>query len=287
DEPFADSSLLATTLLAKRVRDEIVVALGGDGGDELFGGYRRHLAAYQGHGMAAGLAAKFAWLPRPLSGRLRVGRLALAEAIARTRLIRKEAIDYPGLRRTQGDADWLLGRPSNIQEASDWLRRLSHASPPWDGRPVERLGTREAMLADLRTYLPDDPLVKLDRGSMAMALEARSPMLDHEVVEYALGMPTETLFDSKGGRAPIRQILRGMGMPDSSTKKGFAVPLYQWLRGPLKEWASDLIAQGDDDLLDQAAVQGTWSELQRGRRDRATTIWTVLCWRSWVAGRLR
>ena len=284
DEPFADSSLMATTILSRRVREEIVVALGGDGGDELFGGYRRHAAAFRGHGASASIAAALGWMPRALSGRIPIGRLSLAEGLHRTSLLKKEAVDYLGLRRTQGDADWLLRPPSGMQEATAWLRTLQHSDPPWDGMPLENLGTRDTMRADLRTYLPDDPLVKLDRASMSVALEVRSPMLDKNVVDYALNMPTETLFDQHGGRAPIRAMLRGMGLSDFSAKKGFAVPLFQWLRGPLRDWASALIAQ-DDGLLEQSIVGTTWNQLQRGRRDHATTIWTVLCWRSWVKNR--
>lgn len=287
DEPFADSSLMATTLLARRVRQEIVVALGGDGGDELFGGYRRHNAAFRGHGASSGIAAALGWMPHALSGRIPIGRLSLAEGLRRTSLLKKEEVDYLGLRRTQGDADWLLQTPSGMQEATTWLRALENSKPPWDGTPLENLGTRDTMRADLRTYLPDDPLVKLDRASMSVALEVRSPMLDKEVVDYALQMPTEELFDARGGRAPIRTLLRNMGMPDFATKKGFAVPLYRWLRGPLRDWATALVAQDDDGALNQAAVKKTWNELQRGRRDRVTTIWTVLCWRSWVKNRLQ
>ena len=109
-------------------------------------------------------------------------------------------------------------------------------------------------------------------------------MLDHEVIETALNMPTSQLFDSRGGRAPIRSMLRSLDMPDTSEKRGFAVPLLRWLRGPLRDWASSLLLESDEDPLDQTAVAGIWQQLLNGRRDRAATIWTVLCWRSWLRG---
>jgi asparagine synthase (glutamine-hydrolysing) len=284
DSPFADSSLLATTMLAQRSREEIVVALGGDGGDELFGGYRRHAAAMRGHGPVSMFAAALGRLPQAFSGRIPIGRLSLAEALHRTSLFDHKGADYLGLRATQGNAEWLLAPPAGMQAATDWQRKFENSSPPWDGTPLEYLSAREMMLADLRTYLPDDPLVKIDRSTMSVALEARSPMLDHEVIETALNMPTSQLFDSRGGRAPIRSMLRSLDMPDTSGKRGFAVPLFRWLRGPLRDWASSLLLESDEDPLDQTAVAGIWQQLLNGRRDRAATIWTVLCWRSWLRG---
>lgn len=267
DEPFADSSLLATTLLARAVRSTIVVALGGDGGDELFGGYRRHRAAHTpSHVMLSRLASL---IPRSIAGRWPVGRLSFAEAADRLAMANRR--DYRRLRATQGDALSML----ECQKDGDPL----HVDVPLHP------DVREMMRADFQTYLPDDPLTKVDRGSMAVALEVRSPMLDPTIIDQAFRWPTTGLFDQNGGRAPIRHLLARYSMPTQHVKQGFAVPLYDWLRGPLRAWAADLIHEPMEDMLDQRAVSMAWRQLLRGRRDRATGVWTMLCLRSWIQSR--
>jgi asparagine synthase (glutamine-hydrolysing) len=168
-----------------------------------------------------------------------------------------------------------------MNEATSWLRALDTAPPPWDGVVPVHPDVREMMHADFRTYLPDDPLVKIDQGSMAVALEYRSPMLDPDVIRQAFGWPTEGLFDRAGGRVPIRRLLGQLNMPIPPAKRGFAVPLYRWLRGPLRGWAEDLLLHDPGDPIDQALVESLWRKLSGGRRDAATGVWTILCWRAW------
>ena len=287
DEPFADSSLLATTLLARGVRDDVAVALGGDGGDELLGGYRRHRAAHAGGGALDTLLGCMAGLPRSLTGRIRVGRLSLAEAAQRQRLGHARPIDYLGLRATQGDAQSLHVRPRELHAAKAWLQAMNSATPPWDGVMPSNPGVREIMQLDLRTYLPDDPLVKVDRSAMSVALEARAPFLDSNVVNAALALPDSAIFQGGLGRAPTRRFLAAMGLPVTAAKKGFAVPLFKWLRGPLREWADTLMREDPGDPLDQAMVEDTWRMLLNGRRDLAVRTWTVICWRAWLQSRSR
>ena len=282
DEPFADSSLLATVLLARSVRKDIVVALGGDGGDELFGGYRRHLAAFRGPGMTSRVGRLYTRIPRALSGRMRLGRLSLAEAARRAAVSAGPDMDYFDLRSTQGDAAHLHASPMNIEEARRWLDQRRSAPPPWDADIQRQPDARNMMLADLRTYLPDDPLVKIDRGTMSVALETRSPFLDRDVVSAALRTPTNRLFDGQGGRAPIRAILKRLNLPTRVRKRGFAVPLASWLRGPLRSWAEDLILDDPGDPLDQVQLEETWRAFLRGRHDHATCMWTVVSWRAWL-----
>jgi asparagine synthase (glutamine-hydrolysing) len=267
DEPFADSSLLATTLLARAARSNIVVALGGDGGDELFGGYRRHRAAYAPSHVMLGRLASL--IPRSVAGRWPLGRLSFAEAADRLSLANRR--EYRRLRATQGDALSMM-----LHQAT---------ADPWHGDLPLHPDVREMMRADFQTYLPDDPLTKVDRGSMAVALEVRSPMLDPTIIDHAFRWPTNGLFDASGGRAPLRHLLARHSMSTQSVKQGFAVPLFDWLRGPLNEWATDLMLSPADDVLDQRAVSALWRQLLRGRRDRATSVWTILCLRSWTQSR--
>ena len=160
------------------------------------------------------------------------------------------------------------------------MRNSAH--PPWDGYLQRQPKAREMMLADLRTYLPDDPLVKVDRGTMAVALETRSPMLDRDVISASMRIPTNKLFDGQGGRAPIRALLQRMKLPSHSRKRGFAVPLSKWLRGPLREWAQSLILEDPGDHLDQMRLESIWREFLRGRHDHAICMWTVISWRAWL-----
>ena len=284
DEPFADSSLLATTLLARAASPSIAVALSGDGGDELFGGYRRHAMAANWSRRdrslrAIALVAEN--LPESVTGmlgRIRLGRGTVLDALRKIEAVPRGLAGYLDLRERQGDASDLFDR--SVIDIRDRVPKN-----PWDGLFPEWKGVRSMMTADFRTYLPDDPLVKIDRGTMHHGLECRSPFLGREVVETANALATASLFEHAGGRRPIRAALRSLGLSDAGTKRGFAVPLHDWLRGPLRPWAESLLSDTVDDPLDQAAVQKDWLDLIAGRRDLATRMWTVITWRAWFAAR--
>ncbi|MHC4793081.1 MAG: asparagine synthase (glutamine-hydrolyzing) [Planctomycetota bacterium] len=284
DEPFADSSLLATVLLARATAPRIAVALSGDGGDELFGGYRRHaMAANWGRRerllRTAALVAER--LPESMIGwigRIGLGRGTVLDALLKVEAVPRGLAGYLDLRERQGDASHLFDR--SVIDIRDRVPKN-----PWDGLFPDWNGVRSMMAADFRTYLPDDPLVKIDRGTMHHGLECRSPFLGREVIETANTLPTASLFDGTGGRRPIRAALRSLGLSDSGRKRGFAVPLHDWLRGPLRPWAESLLAQDADDPLDQATIRRNWLELIGGRRDLATRMWTVITWRAWLDAR--
>lgn len=293
DEPFADASLVATTLLARAAREEVVVALGGDGGDELFGGYRRHLAAHRRtdwRSRVERLAARgIQRLPARLRGGLRIGRHALGELASRRLLVGADAIDYLGLRSTQGDAAGVLrprpGDPNALDRARERAATGGVPTSPWDGVAVEPRDARGVMMLDFRTYLPDDPLRKVDAGTMSVALEHRAPFLGREVMEHAWRLGTDQLFDRGGGRAPVRAALRDLGLPDRATKRGFAVPIHDWLRGPLRDRAAAMMLEPAEDPLSPGAVAELFDGVQAGRRDLSTACWTVFCWRSWLRSR--
>ncbi|MAB71215.1 MAG: asparagine synthase (glutamine-hydrolyzing) [Planctomycetaceae bacterium] len=284
DEPFADSSLLATTLLARAASSSIAVALSGDGGDELFGGYRRHAMAAnwnRRNRMLRAVALVAENLPESVSGsigRIRVGRGTVLDALRKIEAVPRGLAGYLDLRECQGDASGLFDR--SVIDIRDRVPKN-----PWDGLFPEWNGVRSMMAADFRTYLPDDPLVKIDRGTMHHGLECRSPFLGRGVVDTANTLPTASLFDGSGGRRPIRSALRSLGLSDSGRKRGFAVPLHDWLQGPLRPWAESLLTDDADDPLDQATIGQNWLDLMAGRRDLATGMWTVLSWRAWLAAR--
>ena len=288
DEPFADSSLVATSLLARAARERIVVALGGDGGDELFGGYRRH-ATMNRRGawcwFERAMAGAIEGLPNALTGRIAIGRGSLAEAARRRRSIDPDGTNHITLRETQGDAGSLLGPRPGDPDAfarAQALENQSSSAAPWDGIDGPMTEVRSLMAADFRTYLPDDPLVKIDRGTMNVALEHRAPLLGREVIKHAFDLPTSRLFDAGGGRAPLRQALRELGLSDSGRKRGFAVPIFDWLRGPLRDQAASLLLDPCEDPLSPTGVQQLFENVQKGRRDLATACWTVYCWRAWL-----
>ncbi len=283
DEPFADSSIVATSLLARAAREQVVVALGGDGGDELFGGYRRHLVAHAGSRAGLAAATFIERLPHAVTGRIRIGRASLAEAARGRRLADPRVLDHAGLRATQGDADDLLtARPGDPLRLAPAPGFQSPGPAPWDGVAPPIHSARDLMAADFRTYLPDDPLVKVDRATMAVGLEHRAPFLGRDVIAASAGLRTNELFDRGGGRAPIRAALRALELPDHGSKRGFAVPIFDWIRGPLRDHAAALLLEPAEDPLSPTGLSRVFEGVQTRRRDHATACWTAMVWRGWL-----
>ncbi len=285
DEPFADSSQLPTLLLSRLTRGHVTVALSGDGGDELFGGYRRHR-------LAAGLWSTSARIPF---------RGALARLVA---AVPPHAWDkalgwLPGAPRRPGetlhktalvlaspDLDAAYGRL-----VSAWEDDVSAAPVP----PVAPLALPDEPLARMRaqdaaTYMHDDVLTKVDRASMSVALEVRVPMLSPSMIALAFSLPPELLVRADGGKAVLRDALaRHVPRPFFEREKtGFSFPVAAWLRGPLRDWAGDLLASPalrHSGLVREAPVRAAWQEHQSGRRDRAPALWTVLMLAGWLEAR--
>lgn len=283
DEPFADSSQLPTTLLARLTRAHVTVALSGDGGDELFGGYHRYRLIQD--------VARWYDLP----GRRVATQVALA---ALTHVIKALPQDSRATRRV----DWLRRRA--YFAAADDLDAFYRAAmsiwvepervapglvePPGllplapdvlHGSPVER-----AMLADALLYLPDDVLTKVDRATMSTALESRAPFLDHELFALAWRLPAAQRIGE--GKRILRRVLERY-IPSTMferPKRGFAVPLGRWLRTDLRDWGEALLSESalaSDGLLDVGLIRARWRDHITGRRDWHAWLWIILMWQAW------
>jgi asparagine synthase (glutamine-hydrolysing) len=305
DEPFADSSQIPTFLVSELARRRVTVALSGDGGDEIFGGYNRYVAGTR-------LWRRLAGVPLPI----RRGAAGLADAIPPRVWDRTgAAIDrlLPARRRglISGNRVQKLATVLDLGSIDEMYARLVSTWPdpgrlvlggnepevPWRAvradlpRPADRM-----MLFDLLGYLPDDILTKVDRASMGTSLEVRAPFLDHRVVEFAWRLPLRQKIRGGVSKWLLRQVLE-RHVPQSlieRPKHGFGVPIDAWLRGPLHEWAEDLLSEerlGREGFLDPAPVRSALREHLQGKRNRQHELWTVLMFESWLdqqhgAGRL-
>jgi asparagine synthase (glutamine-hydrolysing) len=274
DEPFSDASQIPTYLVSRLAREHVAVSLSGDGGDELFSGYTRCLTT-----RAIWRAQK--WLP--ISLRRGLGSL------------------LPGMR---GEV-WrdILGMPSAealyYRMVSHWKRPgevvVGGCEPPTAlSRLSERPGAldlpRHMMLADLVSYLPDDILTKVDRASMAVSLEARVPLLDHRVVEFAARLPASMKIRGGQGKWILRQVLARYVPPrlTERPKMGFGVPIGSWLRGPLREWAEALLSESrlrSEGYFHPSPVRKIWSEHLSGGRDWQYYLWDILMFQAWLETR--
>lgn len=289
DEPFADASQIPTTLVSHMTRRHVTVALSGDGGDELFAGYPRY-------GATEALWQRTARFPQVLR-RSAAAALQAPSAQAWNRLLsflpshHHQAINGRRLHRlarvlrSEGPGEMYLRLMSQWQPEDGLVRGTSNRDftlPHWS----DTHSTFDAMrLWDLRQYLPDDLLVKVDRASMNASLEARAPLLDHRVVEFALALPRRVLERDGVGKWVLRQVLY-RHVPRALVerpKSGFAVPLGSWLRGSLRSWAGELLRPEvlDDNLLDVARVHEMWQEHLSGRIDRSSYLWNVLMFQTW------
>ena len=295
DEPHADSSQIPTYLVSKLAREHVTVALSGDGGDELFSGYDRYR---QGANLLSGLGR----LPLPI-------RKGLAGAV---RTLPKGALNAvmeplrptPQGKETNGQrlhrlADYL--RSTGVDDlhkklVSRW--RFPEAAVPGadipptmldkDAPDAGDLGAIERMMQlDMLTYMPDDILAKVDRATMAVSLESRAPLLDHRVVEFAWGLPIDLKQRDGLSKWALRQVLYRYVPPAliDRPKMGFEVPIGLWLRGPLKEWANDLLSSDRlkrEGWFDAHVIQHHWQDHLKGRGNWGQQLWPVLMFQAWI-----
>lgn len=297
-EPFADSSQIPVRLVSALARTKVTVALSGDGGDELFGGYNRYLLASRYlnkiHSIPRPLRQGAAWMidranPDVL-GRL-AGRLqALMPGTGQSQLSAKIAKLSRGL-RTDDAAGFYRQMASIVDAPQELMAPEIAASTRGDcgAAAPERSGSdaiHAMMAADLVSYLPDDILCKVDRASMSVSLECRAPFLDHDVISFAWRLPIDLKIRNSVGKWPLRELLSRY-VPRhlvDRPKKGFAVPLDAWLRGPLRAWAEDLLSPqmiARQGLLDEAAVSAVWRDHLAGRRNAGPTLWNILTLQAW------
>jgi asparagine synthase (glutamine-hydrolysing) len=296
DEPFADSSQIPTFLVSQMARRDVTVAVSGDGGDEVFGGYNRYLFAPRVVARTAGV---------PGWARQSAGHLLTSVAPSTWDALGRIGGRVSGALRQKALGDKLhkLGTAIAAPAPDDlYLSLVSQWQTPPTVVPegetsallhddrvhavapgfVERM-----MLLDTMTYLPDDILAKVDRASMAVSLEARAPLLDHRVVEWAWRQPIERRIRAGQGKWALRQVLKRY-VPDTLVdrpKAGFAIPVHAWLRGPLRPWAEALLTEKAlrEAALEPAPIRRAWQEHVSGQANHLPRLWTVLMWQAWRA----
>lgn len=271
DEPFGDSSQIPTFLLCQLAKQSVTVCLSGDGGDELFAGYPSYFRArklwsimrYIPRWMRQAAGPLIRALPRD-----KMDKLAVCVAAEGPEALFRELISV-----------W--HRPSEI---------VKDGVEPWDVYTHSSLDdfTQRMLYRDTTQYLPDDILTKMDRASMAVSLEARVPLLDHRVVEFAWSLPMSMKIRTEGqGKWLLRQVL-DQYVPRhliDRPKRGLSVPLAAWLRGPLKDWAQELL--GEDRLEHEGylypdPIRQKWHEHLSGKRNHQYALWNVLMFQAWL-----
>lgn len=297
DEPFGDSSQIPTFLVSRLARRDVSVTLSGDGGDELFGGYNRHY-------WAARLWQEWGGVPRPL-------RAACASVL---RALPPSTWDrmFSGVSKwlptslrynTPGDKLHKLAEALPVSCPEDiYLNLVSHWRDPAAAvkaavEPLTAVTNREAwadlsdfesrmMFLDSITYLPDDILTKVDRASMGVSLEARVPFLDHRVVEFSSRLPLSMKIRAGQGKWLLRQVLYRYVPRElvERPKAGFGLPIGQWLRGPLRDWAEALVDERRlerEGFFNPAPVRQKWQEHLSGRKNWQHMLWDVLMFQAW------
>ncbi|MCW3846633.1 asparagine synthase (glutamine-hydrolyzing) [Sphingomonas sp. LB-2] len=287
DEPFADSSQIPVALVSRLAREQVTVSLSGDGGDELFCGYPSHVASASIEKLPgkAALAAALRRLPPDAVAKV-YDRLPFAPgkpmtAARVTSIVHRLGLSGPAERFIAATADW-RGEAGLLAQGAVSPLALGRFTRP----PGVDLPTFFASL-DARTYLPDDLLAKVDRGAMAVSLETRMPMLDHRLVDFAFTLPASIGLHRGESKWPLRRLLekRVPRALNDRPKQGFSVPLATWLRGPLRDWADDLLAPSALTRFDATAVQALWRDHRAGLADNSRRLWAVLMFQAWAARR--
>lgn len=276
DEPFGDASALPTLLLARLTREHVTVALSGDGGDEAFAGYNRYVHAMR------------LWrLAKPIPWALRAGVSKLAKIAGTERLGRFLQVPQPEekIRKTLALLESGSLRDVYWRLMSQGLGAGAAYAPAEIGDAWDLEGIAPLQLLDQRMYLPDDILVKVDRASMAASLETRAPLLDHRVVELAWRIPLDQRVKEEQGKLPLRRLLAKylpahcMDRP----KSGFTPPVGAWLRGPLKNWAEDLLSQEAlADLPGADAIHAAWKRHLTDPASNGIRLWPALMAQAWL-----
>ncbi len=293
DEPFADSSQIPMHLVCRAAREQVTVALSGDAGDELFGGYNRYFWGRR-------IWSPLSWLPFNL--RKFFGKLIQLVPISGWNALSRLA----GVSRLGEKAHKLAAKLETVCDAQDLYWSLVSEWPnpeelvvgakieksPHIQSPPNLKDPLSMMFLDTLTYLPDDILCKLDRASMACSLEARVPFLDHRIVELAWRLPLHMKIRKGVSKWALRQVLYKRVPKEliERPKAGFAIPVGQWLRGPLREWAEALLnpsrlkAEG---YLHPGPISKVWQAHLSGHYDHTPKLWSVLMFQAWLEAQSR
>ncbi|HTP36075.1 MAG TPA: XrtA/PEP-CTERM system amidotransferase [Candidatus Acidoferrales bacterium] len=286
DEPFADSSAVPTYYVSEVARQHVTVALSGDGGDENFAGYRRYkfdmwenrLRSYvpaplrrSVFGPLGEIYPKLGWAPRVFRAK------STFQSLARNPIegyFHGISCCPPAMKSRFFSPD--LSKQLNGYDSLDVLRY--HYDRANTADPLSRI-----QYVDIKTYLVDDILVKVDRASMAHALEVRCPLLDHKLMELVAQIPSSLKLRNGQGKYIFKKSLRKILPPEVLTrrKKGFAMPVAEWFRGELKSFAQDALFGRQDGLLNAAFLTNCWKQHQRGQRDWSALLWCTLMFRTW------
>jgi asparagine synthase (glutamine-hydrolysing) len=286
DEPFADSSAVPTFYVSQVARQHVTVALGGDGGDESFAGYRRYIFDYWENQLRRRVSPRWrrhffgplsrwypplAWAPRVFRAKATLQSLSCSplegyfNSVSGLRPNEKPRLFNGDFCRALEDYNSLevLRDHYNRADTDDLLSRIQYV--------------------DIKTYLPDDILVKVDRASMAVSLEVRAPLLDHHFLEMVAKIPRSLKLRGRTGKYIFKKALEGV-LPHEilhRKKQGFAVPVAHWFRHELREMAYDTIFSAPDEVLDSRFMRIMWEQHQKGTHDRSAVLWGILMYRKW------
>jgi asparagine synthase (glutamine-hydrolysing) len=294
DEPFADPSQIPTYLVAKLAKKHVTVSLSGDAGDELFAGYNRY-------SFTSNSWKKLSVIPNPI-------RVQIANAL--------QSLSPNDWNNVAGVIGKILPKINSWKNIGDKLQKgarvmssksvselylgmVSHWDEPENivinGKEPQRtevkisgLNDIETMMAeDILSYLPDDILCKVDRAAMGVSLETRVPFLDHRVIEYAWSLPYEYKLRNGHAKWVLKQVLYKYVPPEliDRPKMGFGVPIDSWLRGPLREWAEELLEESrlrEEGFFNPIVVRQKWREHLSGQRNWQYQIWNVLMFQAWL-----
>jgi len=293
-EPFSDSSQIPTFLVSQLARQHVTVSLSGDAGDELFCGYNR----YQ---MTNALWSKISLIPSPLRALAAKGITSISpntwDSIARyiPRASRYSAVGdklHKGAGVLVGESveELYLGMVSHLRDPATWVIGGKEPITQLTGEhsALNELNSVERMMAlDAVSYLPDDILVKVDRAAMGVSLESRVPFLDHRIVEFAWSLPLEYKLRDGQTKWPLRQVLYRYVPREiiDRPKMGFGIPLHDWLRGPLREWAEELLREERlqrEGFFHPEPIRQKWAEHLSEQRNWAYVLWNVLMFQAWL-----
>jgi asparagine synthase (glutamine-hydrolysing) len=299
DEPFADSSQIPTHLICRAARQHVTVAMSGDGGDELFGGYNRYIygprllqllklipfSMRRFLGLAAQKISEQSWDKLGITyNQIRSGSAGISDLGIKVhrlgeRISKMENLD-----------DLYFNMISSWIEPTKLLKNIEKEPTSQLDDKLPEFGldnlAMQMMLQDMRSYLPDDILCKVDRAAMGVSLETRTPFLDPQVISLSSRLPMRMKIRNGQGKWALRQVLYQNIPPEiiERPKKGFTIPIGLWIRGPLSNWAKDLLSNESlikDGIFNSDIIQHTLTEHMSGRRDWTSRLWPILMFQAW------